>query len=178
MDTSIFKEPENEPEPPPAHNVGRAGVWRLPLLSPADSRLVSDSGELRLSGTFIGFGSSHNDAHNHDAGAPKPGDRPCSACRWFESRLFRVTDGPDRERLGLYVVYNVGQSVVAGEQPRYSYTAARSPYEVIEVLTTVRSRDDGGVRRVLGNPARRMLGQAAFHDNHIRDAYEGRMEQL
>lgn len=142
-----------------------------------------------IHGRRLGFATSHRDTHDHllapgstntvcitdqETGqrivCAAPGTR-CSACRWFEVRLYAVahefdTVGGEIPRRGTYLVVTSGVSIVPGEiiMRRASWTD--SPYEVVELLTQRR-----GERPFLPTPSARVLSQAAAWDNGIRDAY-------
>lgn len=152
--------------PPPIDRVGSSQEWTLPLDD------FEDGETLTLEGRFLGMGTSRRAEHigHPDTEYTVPGNS-CSACRWFETRLFRAKDGR-------FLLFNVGETILPDEEPFYSYEWCHSPYEVIDLLTTIRTDDDGTRRTFLKRPASRLLAQAAYHDNTMKDAYEGRMSQL
>lgn len=141
-----------------------------------------DGEVLSFDGRLLGYASSHRESHDHavshdDSGvlvtfAP-PGER-CSACRWFEVRIFEVeNEVNDAERLvdrrGRYLVVTAGMSQVPGEVEMRRVSWTDSGYEVVEILTQRR-----GERPFLPAPSARVLSQAAAWDNGIRDAYVDR----
>ena len=131
-------------------DVGRTGSWGL----------RSDAQpELLVAGRFVGWSSSKSTRHTHEWAW-------CSGCRWSEFRLFvRDTGG--------FVIHYTGVSDKPGEVTRLRYEEAITAHEVVEILTTRRSRD--GRRDVfLSAPAARLLSQAASFDEAIRDAFENR----
>lgn len=145
---------------PGADDLGQEGPWGLPCGSCPD---------FHFWGIFLGFGSSHRNFHsNHGPGTfPEP-RVSCSACRWFESRLFRSEDGK-------YVIHFTGQSVVPGETPRYRYEVLGTTFELLEVLATRgRNNATGESGSYLSYAARRTLISAAVRDPDIRQAYERR----
>lgn len=134
------------------------GEWPLP---------VDDMDEvLIVTGRFLGVGSSARNTHsNHDGRFAAQGVR-CRACRWFEARIFRFGE----EAEGDYLVYNVGQSAVPGETPRYSVRRVSSAAEVVDLLTRRRG-DDGNSAVAISLPAEIVLSQASRHDASIREVY-------
>lgn len=156
--------------PPGLELVGVTRNWRLP----GGGNGESDETTLTFHGQYIGMGSSERDGHiNHDPDSYAPRGVSCSACRWFEARIFV------RESDSRYLVHTVGMSIVDRESPRYGHEWATSPYEVIDKLTTVRRNHDIGVDvPVLSWAARRVLAQAAFYDEDLEDAYTKRIGKL
>lgn len=156
--------------PPGVTLVGRSGDWVLPVDDYQDGEVLT------FTGRYLGLGSSQRDSHiNHPPGESAPKRTTCSACRWFESRIFRVR-GNDR---GEFLLYYVGETTVPGEEVRYRYDWLKSPYEIIEALTTIRTDETTSERRsFLSYAARRVLAQAAGYDEDVRDAYEGRSATL
>lgn len=155
----------NETQPPPQHHdVGTSRDWVLPLDKVDGGRVVAFTGE------FIGFGSSKRANHSgHSLGSYAVAGIPCSACRWFETRLFAIDNG--------YIVYNIGESIVDGEVPFYRAEFVHGPMELIEHLTTVRTNNNT-TRRTLNYPTRRALSMASDRDKDVRDALVQRMEAL
>jgi hypothetical protein len=137
------------PEQP---EVGCDGRWRLPT--------NDEGGEVELTGTLLGVGASRRYRHKHD-GDVVPTDGRCSACRWFEVRIFRTED--DR-----YLLHFAGRSVVPGEVTRYRTEWTSSGFDVLEALTT---RREGGRDVYLTAPAARALAQGAEYDDGLREAY-------
>lgn len=135
---------------PNREDVGSKGTWVLQSDQPP---------ELMVQGRFIGWSTSHSNRHTHEWAW-------CSACRWSEFRIFAPVDGG-------YVVHYTGLSDKPGETTRYRYEEALTAHEVVEIMTTRRSR---GERRdvFLSAPAARLLSQAASFDEGIRDAFENR----
>lgn len=156
--------------PPGSDQVGSTRSWELP----GDTVDGTGVSELTFTGQYIGFGSSQRDSHiNHDGEKYAPKGITCSACRWFEARIF-VRASDDK-----YLVFTVGQSVVDGEQPRHGYEWLTSPYEVIDKLTTLRRDPDTGFESpTLSWAARRVLAQAAFYDEDLEVAYNKRISTL
>lgn len=137
---------------PDKNDVGIKGSWRLPSTEEGQA-------ELAVAGCFLGWSSSRSSRHTHDWAW-------CSACRWSEFRIFS-------KDCGGYVLHYTGMSEKEGETVRYRHQEARSSYEVVEIMTTRRTRAD---RRdvFLSAPAARVLSQAAGFDSSIRDAFENR----
>jgi len=154
-----------------------------------------DSGELRVRARLLGYSSSERTRHSHDGDVAPPGRR-CSACRWFEVRIYevdveyvedctceatagvsgRVSPSPDPaihdrdcgvvDARARYLVATSGPSVVPGEVNRRRAVWTDSPWEVRELLTQRNGAD-------VFVPARsaRALSQAARWDEGLREAY-------
>lgn len=141
--------------------------------------------------------------HENFAGQPEnirryagQGDR-CSACRWFELRIFSVegeyssncscgvanpddpnTDhtidcglGPARAR---YLVLTYGRTEVPGEMNKRRAVWTDSPYEVLSLLTQRHRGSEGSRAPFLPATSDRALAQAAAHDSSIEKAYTTR----
>lgn len=149
-------------------------------------------------GRQIGYASSLRDVHAHDAGTEthpiftNRGER-CSACRWFEVRIFvvdhaytddctcdvRATEAnPDpehdhdcgqTEREGRYLTATYGMTIVPGETPKRRCVWTDSPYRVLEVLT-----QRNHATTFIPSTSAHALAEAAGHDSGIRDAYLNR----
>lgn len=159
---------------PTGPNAGDSGTWVLPVGREGDGR------ELRLDDArFLGFSSTQASRHTgHPPGEYAEPKSRCSACRWYETRLFRVRDGGRNH----YVVHHMGASRVPGEVALCRYQDAWSAHEVVE-LFTVRpdpsETDDRGRARTpfLTKPGARVLAQAAPYDDEVDDAYINRNVQ-
>lgn len=141
-----------------------------------------DDEVIRLHGRMLGFATSRREVHAHSTsldseGRPlsfaSPGQR-CSACRWFEVRLFGVEHeladdlGP-LDRRARYLVLTAGVSIVPGETTMRRASWTDSGYEIIELLTQRRD-----AQPFLPAPSARVLSQAAAWDDHVRAAYVDR----
>lgn len=123
--------------------VAPAALPGLDLVGQVDTwALATGSASLSVHARFLGYSTSHRADHNpRHAGQPyaptrrrgERGQMRCSACRWFESRIFREVDGQRR-----YLIHLAGMSVVPGEATRASHEWVRSGYEVVEALITRR----------------------------------------
>lgn len=160
---------------------------------------VRDEAELEIHGRLIGFASSFRDEHTHpvhndreDVQYVQSGAR-CSACRWFEVRIFTVecvyTDKctcpakSDNDVISRahqancgelppehkYLVLTYGITTVPGESHKRRAVWTDSPYEIVEILT---QRNASGT--FLPATSARVLSQAAGSDSGIRDAYINR----
>jgi hypothetical protein len=67
-------------------------------------------------------------------------------------------------------VYNVGQSAVRGETPRYTYRRLATADEVIDFLT-VRRTGSGKPVASVSLPAEIVLSQAARFDDDLYEVY-------
>lgn len=166
---------------PTGSDAGTRGEWVLPLRRRNDA-----AGERTLEladATFLGFSSTQMSRHTgHGPGeyAAQGGVR-CSACRWYEMRLFRVHDDAN-PRAQHYVMHHLGGSRVPGEVSLCRYEDAWSGHEVVELVTVRPSPDEtdahGRARApFLTRPGARLLAQAASHDDAIDDAYVNRNVQ-
>lgn len=145
--------------------VGTSGLWELP---------DRDGAVTGIKGKYLGFSSSHTEKHWHPGKEFAPTHKRCSGCRWSEFRVFRKSG-----ELG-YVVHTVGASVVPGEVDGYRPQArfVLTPPEVLEALTTTLKPRPGHAYRerevFFSDAARRVLSQASYFDEGIRDAWENR----
>lgn len=156
-------------ELPTARDAGTRDSWELPVGREGQLRTLDDA-------TFLGFGSTERSRHvNHvgsDYAQPKT---KCPACRWYESRLFKVHD----EARQHYLVHHVGASRVPGEVDWCRYEEAFSAHQVVE-LFTVRpdpdDRDQQGRQRLpfLTRPGAAVLAVAAGFDDELSFAYVNR----
>jgi hypothetical protein len=155
---------------PSREQVGEAQTWDLPF---PEGELAPE-GALSIQARFLGLSSSYQGGHTR-RGVPNHPHREyaarkvrCSACRWFESRIFRETGGTRR-----YLVYNTGRSIVPGEELRVRYEWCRNASEVLEALIT-RNTEDPSAAPYFTVPAARVLAQAAGFDTDLRDSWENR----
>jgi len=127
-----------------------------------------------LDGTFLGMSSSRRTEHRgHDDTEFAPQGIRCSACRWFEPRIFRETDEPKR-----FLLHQTGVSIVPGETNRIRLEYALTGEEVIAVMVTRRSLPNGSQDAFLTMPASRVLAQASAFDDELRVAYQNRLGKL
>ena len=145
---------------PDEREVGVAGEWCLPI----------ERGEVTVRGQLLGLGSSRRNHHKHDTDHVGKDGR-CSACRWFEVRIFK-TDADivlDDQTFGPgYFLHFAGRSEVPGEVTRYRTEWTSSGFDVLEALTT---RREGGMKVSLTAPAARALASAASYDPALKEAY-------
>lgn len=166
--------------------------------------LQRDDAVISFQGRLIGFATSCREEHTHpttEAGVTRyvsVGDR-CSACRWFEVRIFVVDheytedctcdanedsdlDGEDTDddelhdaECGIidararYLVVTYGITTVPGESHKRRAVWTNSAFEIIEILT----QRNGGTSFLPATSAR-VIAQAASSDEAIRDAYINR----
>lgn len=101
-----------------------------------------------------------------------PGDR-CSACRWFEVRIFEVDSYKNDNGAWVsgdkYLVLTCGLSDVPGEVAKRRAHWTNSPFAVLEALTQRR-----GSTAFLPATSARVLAEAAAVDADIADAYVNR----
>lgn len=159
-------------ELPTARNAGERGSWELPVGRAGQLRTLDDA-------TFLGFGSTERSRHiNHPGSDFSPPKTKCPACRWYESRLFKIHgDGAQH-----YLVHHVGASRVPGEVDWCRYEEAYSAHAVVELFTVRPNPDDtdaNGRQRLpfLTRPGAAVLAVAAGFDDRIDDAYINRNVQ-
>lgn len=150
---------ERAPALPTGDDVGRVDDWILPLDD-------APTGVTEFRGRFLAFVSSRRLRHaDHEGPFARAGER-CSACRWFEPRIFRV----DAEDGGGYVVHYVGGTIVPDEVMRCRADRVLTAFEVVEALTTRR----GAQEPFLTIPAAKVLAQGATYDDDLNEAYVNR----
>ena len=161
---------------PTGPDAGTRGSWALPVGREGAVRQLPDA-------TFVGYGTTQTSRHtNHDDSdfAPRSGAR-CSACRWYETRLFKVHD-PSGNHPDHYIIHHSGASRVPGEVYLFRYEEAWSAHEVVELFTVRPDPDDTdshGRQRTpfLTRPGARTLAMAARFDDDVDDAYINRNVQ-
>lgn len=167
----------------------------VPAQAPQEPRSQSfdlldrDEVEFSIIGSLLGFGTSQRDDHQHAGTDYAPPRTRCSACRWFEVRIFVVEaeyraddtctcgakNDMHQDHCGLesprarYLVLTYGQSTVPGETTKRRAMWTDSPFEVIELLT---QRNDG--HPFLPVTSARALANAANQDAGMFKAYVNR----
>jgi hypothetical protein len=159
MTTLEEKTTNDMPTLPGPQDLGRFGVWVLPM---------QDGTKIDFEGYFLGLSSSRKPNHENHAGSAfgmsgtwTSLDHRCGACRWFEPRIFVQGDGQR-----FYGLYKLGATIVPGESNRISFEQAAGAFELIELLTVPK---DG--RAVLTIPGRRVLTQGMGYDDELKSAY-------
>lgn len=192
------------PDAPPGIETGAPTV--IQSESTTHVLVVRDEVELEINGRLIGYASSRRDDHTHSLVSDTitsadgestqviryvhPGER-CSACRWFEVRIFLVeceyaddctcdaadddVNGAHRDDCGeipargKYLVLTYGLTIVPGETHKRRAAWTSSPYEIIEILT----QRNGG-KAFLPATSAQVIAQAAACDHGIETAYVNR----
>lgn len=147
-----------------------------------------------IRGRLLGYASSYRDDHNHQAEFAVLGTR-CSACRWFEVRIFTVeaeypcdddwecTCGaedsakiePHTDDCGWepprahYLVLTYGRTNVPGELNKRRAEWTDSAFDVLAALVQRRSNEI-----FLPATSDRALAKAAAWDDGIKEAYVNR----
>lgn len=124
--------------------------------------------EFHFTGKLLAEESSYSDQHVkliHDENSFAPqGDR-CSACRWFEVRIYaRCLDG---EPAG-WVVETVGNTVVPSEVARRQVRVTDVPRRVVAALV----QQKGGGEPFLPATSKRVLDRAADEDERLADTID------
>lgn len=137
---------------------------------------ADDLAPISFTGKLIGIGSSYRPVHTHQGDyADKASVPKCSACRWFELRVFTVDEPiPEFSVNVRYLVYFTGISLVPGEHQRCRYELAITAWEVIEAMTLRHRLPTGESNVYLSTVASRALAMAAGHNADIREAYINR----
>lgn len=146
-------------EAPDQDRVGEEGSWTLP---------GEEEEPLRLEGAFLGMSSSRRSGHLRHAGDFASRGERCSACRWFEPRIFREVSGRER-----FLLHQTGVSRVPGESDRVRIRWMLTAAEVVEALVT---RGTSGT--FLTEPARLVLAQAAEFDEELHAARRERLQRI
>lgn len=123
-------------------------------------KLITPDGVREVRGTLLGEASSKSTHHTDHPTAYAERGEPCSACRWFEVKIIRPTNGG-------YVVWTSGRTKVPGEIDYCRLLETESEHTVIEAL--VLDRDE---RRFIPKTSRIALTEAAKLDTQLRYAYE------
>lgn len=159
MTTKTGQMTEINKAPPGPEDLGRTGAWELQ---------VTEGEPIRIHGVFLAMSSSRRASHENHDGHPfgirrtwSSTNERCSACRWFEPRIFLHSEEPH-----FFGLYKIGMTVVPGETVRRSYVRAGSAFELIESMAVRRNGD-----LILPTPARRVIAQAAGYDDEIRTAW-------
>lgn len=162
---------------PVGEDAGTRRSWALPVSdvnAPLGIHELADA-------TFIGVATTRTDKHtNHDATPYAPPKVRCTACRWYEPRLFRVHG--ERADSQHYVVHHMGGSTVPGEVPFCRVEEVFSAHAAVELFTVRPGLNDTDARGnartpFLSRPGARVLAMAAGHDAAIDDAYINRNVQ-
>lgn len=119
--------------------------------------------EFTFVGKLLASQSSHSKTHQkliHADGEFAPqGDR-CSACRWFEVRIYRrLTDEGSPPS---WVVETVGETIVPGENTRRQVRVTDKPRRVLSMLVQQR-----GTETFIPAISKRVLDQAADLDDDL-----------
>lgn len=122
-------------------------------------RVQHNDGVLDADLTLLAVASSRRPTHRHIA------DRPCSACRWTEVRIYRT---PQRDAHGrwVYVVRTSGVSSIEGEKRFERVVETGSAERVLETLT-----HRSGERRSLPRISIEAMTEAAGRDDDLREAW-------
>lgn len=122
-----------------------------------------------FNGRRIGAASSREDEHSHPESRTAVRGERCSACRWFEVRIY-VDEGvrEKRERRdGGYVLETIGRSIVEGEHDRFRARRFHDPWLVVAKL--VKRVDDN---TFLPTVAQLALEEAAENDSALDEIIE------
>lgn len=137
---------------------------------------------IEFEGRLLGEASSRAPKHAglvHDEGSFAPPGLRCSACRWFEVRIYTADEMPDDEMStdaveAAWIVETVGKSVVPGETDRRQFRRVTEPRQVIGVLVQTKRASRPGEEGDTFIPAtsRHALDQAADRDDRLTDVID------
>lgn len=138
----------------------------------AELSRVDATCSLLFHGALIGMITTRRPTHICEfPSAHAPTSLRCAGCRWFETRVFRLSDVDSRTLNDVrYVLHYVGRSIVPGEVDLPRHELAISGHEVVEAYT-VRKYNE---RPFITKPGARVLAQASNYDPAIEDAYINR----
>jgi len=126
-------------------------------------RIQHTDGVLDADLTLLSVASSRRPTHRH--ALDQVPDRPCSACRWTEVRIYR-TPTLDSQGRWSYVVRTSGVSSIEGEKRFERVVTTGSAERVLETLT-----HRSGEKRSLPRISIEAMTEAAGRDNDLRDAW-------
>lgn len=156
--------------------------WTLPTLTQGfdAARPVADgesifSDELptiSFAGVLLAVSTTRRPVHTCDPEVEiTPRSVRCSACRWFETRIFRLVDHDAQVLQGMrYALHYVGRSIVPGEVDLPRYELVSGGHGVVEAYIVRKE----GQAPFITKPGARVLAQAAQSDPDIEDAYINR----
>lgn len=146
---------------------------------------------IEIYGALIGFASSKRNDHTHlpidpVTNSPTYADtsQRCSACRWFEIRIFLVHNQYGEECTcgsqtdlhqvacgeipvdGKYLILTYGITIVPNEETKRRASWTDSPYEIVELLT-----QSGSNGPFMPATSKRAFAQGAAFDSGMRDVY-------
>lgn len=126
---------------------------------------------IEFDGQLLGEATSRASKHAvlvHDEGSfAAPGMR-CSACRWFEVRIYTErSDDPT------WIVETVGRTIVPGETDRRQFRRVTEPRQVVAVLVqTKRQRPGEDADTFIPATSRYALDQAADADERLAEVID------
>lgn len=118
-----------------------------------------------FTGHKLASATSHAPDHYQHESEFAPKRWRCSACRWFEVTVYRVTDRPNSQ----FVVHTRGVTIVPGEMTYSRVLYAKSAFHVMDALTPYDSRRD---KIVLPVASYNVLADAAELDPDINEALQ------
>lgn len=129
-----------------------------------------------FTGRLLAEQSSHAELHQrliHEAdGFAEKGDR-CSACRWFEVRIYRRCEAGENgaEPKPSWVIETVGQTIVPGEEVRRQLRMTDKPRRVVSMLVQHKGNDT-----FLPAISKRVLDLAADEDEHLAEVVDDALD--
>jgi len=126
-------------------------------------RIEHNDGLLDTDLTLLSVASSWRPTHRHPQ--DRRADRPCSACRWTEVRIYRSPE-PDKHGAWSYIVRTSGVSSIEGERRFERVVETQSAERVLETLTH-RTADKRSLPRI----SIEAMTEAAGRDDDLRDAW-------
>lgn len=156
-------------------------TWTLPTLEygfdtvdgpDVNSPFSHDLKTITFIGVMLGVSTTHRPTHICDyPSGYAPRSLRCGACRWFETRIFKLANADSESLRGMrYVLHYVGRSIVPGEVDLPRYELVRGGHEVVEAYTVRKEH----AQPFITKPGAKVLAQAAHLDPEIEDAYVNR----
>lgn len=129
---------------------------------------------IEFEGRLLGEASSRASRHAvliHDDGSFAPPGMRCSACRWFEVRIYADDTGATNE--DAWIIETVGRSQVPGETDRRQFRRVTEPRQVVAVLVqTKRQRPGLDAETFIPATSRHALDLAADNDERLSEVID------
>jgi hypothetical protein len=123
---------------------------------------------IHFHGRKLAYASSKRPTHTHPYRHYANTGERCSACRWFEVAIYKVTQSNNLrdQPVGGYVLETKGITIVEGEHDRFRVRCYRDPWIIVAKLM---KRVDNDV--ILPVVSRNVLSEASKHDEKLKEAF-------